>query len=45
MSEKALKKKSGGRVLDFIERAGNKLPHPYILFLSLWSACSAPWEG
>lgn len=28
-------KKKGGRLLDFIERAGNKLPHPYILFLWL----------
>lgn len=35
MSEKAMQKKSGGRVLDLIERAGNKLPHPYILFLWL----------
>jgi aminobenzoyl-glutamate transport protein len=31
------KKGSGGfqRVLDFIERVGNKMPHPAILFLSL----------
>ena len=35
MSEKAMQKKRGGRVLDFIERAGNRLPHPYILFLWL----------
>ena len=30
-------KKAGGiqRVLDFIERAGNKVPHPAILFLAL----------
>lgn len=28
-------KRKGGRILDFIERAGNKLPHPYILFLWL----------
>lgn len=27
--------KKGGRVLDAIERVGNKLPHPYILFLWL----------
>lgn len=31
---KAKTKKRGG-VLDFIERVGNKLPHPYILFLWL----------
>lgn len=35
MSEKAAVKKQGGRVLDFIERVGNRLPHPYILFLWL----------
>ncbi len=35
MSEKAMQRKSGGRVLDLIERVGNKLPHPYILFLWL----------
>ena len=28
-------KKSGGKVLDLIERVGNKLPHPYIMFLWL----------
>lgn len=28
-------KKKDGKVLDFIERVGNKLPHPYILFLWL----------
>lgn len=27
--------KKGGRVLDAIERVGNRLPHPYILFLWL----------
>lgn len=32
MSEKTRKK---GGVLDFIEHVGNKLPHPYILFLWL----------
>ena len=32
MSKKTRKK---GGVLDFIERVGNKLPHPYILFLWL----------
>lgn len=34
MKEHVLEKKEN-RVLDFIERAGNKLPHPYILFLWL----------
>ncbi len=34
MQEKTVKKK-GGRILDTIERVGNKLPHPYILFLWL----------
>ena len=28
-------KKKDGKVLDFIERVGNQLPHPYILFLWL----------
>lgn len=28
-------KKKNGKILDFIERVGNKLPHPYILFLWL----------
>ena len=28
-------KKKNGKVLDFIERVGNRLPHPYILFLWL----------
>ena len=28
-------KKKNGKVLDFIERVGNQLPHPYILFLWL----------
>lgn len=32
---KTMEKKRDGRVLDFIERTGNKLPHPYILFLWL----------
>lgn len=32
---KAVEKKKGGKVLDFIERMGNKLPHPYIMFLWL----------
>lgn len=32
---KAAEKKRGGRVLDFIEQVGNKLPHPYIMFLWL----------
>ncbi len=34
MSEVREGKKKGG-ILDFIERVGNKLPHPYILFLWL----------
>ena len=34
MQETAQKKKNG-KVLDFIERVGNQLPHPYILFLWL----------
>ncbi len=34
MQEKTVKKKNG-RILDTIERVGNKLPHPYILFLWL----------
>lgn len=34
MAEKTAKKKNGG-ILSFIERVGNKLPHPYILFLWL----------
>ncbi len=34
MQETTAKKKTGG-VLGFIERVGNKLPHPYILFLWL----------
>lgn len=29
------KKRNGGVILDTIERVGNKLPHPYILFLWL----------
>jgi aminobenzoyl-glutamate transport protein len=28
-------KRKNGKILDFIERVGNKLPHPYILFLWL----------
>ncbi|MCI8556477.1 MAG: hypothetical protein HFI19_01680, partial [Lachnospiraceae bacterium] len=28
-------KKKGFHVLDAIEKVGNKLPHPYILFLWL----------
>ncbi len=35
MADKTVKEKKGGKVLDFIERVGNKLPHPYILFLWL----------
>ena len=31
----AKENKKGGKLLDWIERAGNKLPHPYILFLWL----------
>lgn len=34
MQEKTAKKKGGG-VLDWIEKVGNKLPHPFILFLWL----------
>lgn len=34
MQEKTAEKK-GGRILGTIERVGNKLPHPYILFLWL----------
>lgn len=34
-TEENVKEKKGGRVLDAIERVGNKLPHPYILFLWL----------
>ena len=33
MAEESRKKKGG--LLDFIERVGNKLPHPYIMFLWL----------
>ncbi|MCD8370485.1 MAG: AbgT family transporter [Clostridiales bacterium] len=33
--EKTANARKGGKVLDFIERVGNKLPHPYILFLWL----------
>ncbi len=32
---KAAEKKRSGKVLDFIERVGNRLPHPYIMFLWL----------
>ena len=32
MKEKALEKRGGG-ILGFIERAGNKLPHPVLLFV------------
>lgn len=35
MNTTPTKTKKGGRVLDLIERIGNKLPHPYILFLWL----------
>ncbi len=30
-----VKKKKGGKILDVIETVGNKLPHPYIMFLWL----------
>lgn len=33
--EENVKEKKSGRILDAIERVGNKLPHPYILFLWL----------
>lgn len=33
--EQSTNTKKGGRVLDAIERVGNRLPHPYILFLWL----------
>ena len=28
-----VEKKKGGKILDVIETVGNKLPHPYIMFL------------
>ena len=30
-----VEKKKGGKILDVIETVGNKLPHPYIMFLWL----------
>lgn len=33
--QKSTAKKEGGKILGTIERVGNKLPHPYILFLWL----------
>ena len=35
LCRKRHKRKKNGKVLDFIERVGNQLPHPYILFLWL----------
>ena len=36
-----VEKKKGGKILDVIETVGNKLPHPYIMFLWLcWNQYS-----
>ena len=35
LTVKLMEKKKGGKILDVIETVGNKLPHPYIMFLWL----------